>query len=587
MEGFIAQLLERYAVAIQRHSEYTENYNSLRLADALFDKVSLTQSHPDHPPQIVVLGPTQAGKSTLVNLLLDTAAAGISALAGYTVHAQGFASAGSEHSLQPLETVLSPLTRTAAGTLTPENLNVFTLEAVDSGAAAVCNHCVVWDTPDFDSIESQGYRGAVLKTTALADVVIVMLSKDKYGDKTVWEMLHLLNECRIPHLVCINKLDPDDETAVVNSFKTRYLDTFSKEAPELLVIPYIASSPNSSDSTNRVNRSVSDNTISIPDATHTALSLAVKHLLRQSDRSQRAESTQQFIKVHWNQWLSPVLEENSAWQLWTEQVSEVLSIAMDDYDQRYLENPQKYETFNKALAELLTLLEIPGLAKGLAKTRSLVTWPARKLLGMGKQAFNPTGTHKDVDYEKDMLIQVSTQALITLNSQVIQQVNEGGPATHWWQALNGALNTQQPSIESRFAQQIEHYQHDFEPRIEEAAERLYLKLKDQPALLNTLRATRATTDAAAVVLAVKSGGLAAADLVIAPAMLSVTTLLTESVLGKYMDGVKKELKEQQHELVEITLFDRHVKQPLLHLSESMDDPGVFGMANSAIPNPPR
>jgi len=44
-----------------------------------------------------------------------------------------------------------------------------------------------------------------------------------------------------------------------------------------------------------------------------------------------------------------------------------------------------------------------------------------------------------------------------------------------------------------------------------------------------------------VVLAVKSGGLGAVDLVVAPAMLSLTTLLTEGALGQYMHRVQKKL----------------------------------------------
>ncbi len=40
---------------------------------------------------IAVIGPTQSGKSTLVNLLLNQQAAGVSPLAGFTVHPQGFA----------------------------------------------------------------------------------------------------------------------------------------------------------------------------------------------------------------------------------------------------------------------------------------------------------------------------------------------------------------------------------------------------------------------------------------------------------------------------------------------------------------
>ena len=68
-----------------------------------------------------------------------------------------------------------------------------------------------------------------------------------------------------------------------------------------------------------------------------------------------------------------------------------------------------------------------------------------------------------------------------------------------------------------------------------------------------------TTDAAGVALAVKSGGLAPADLVLAPAMLAVTSLLTESALGRYLDGVKRELKQQQAREA-AALFDTRLRR---------------------------
>ena len=95
MNNSVADLLARYSRAINAGGndavELIDGYNTLRLADAALDKQVLNTKFPQHPMQIVIIGPTQAGKSTLCNLILDTNAAGISALAGYTVHAQGFA----------------------------------------------------------------------------------------------------------------------------------------------------------------------------------------------------------------------------------------------------------------------------------------------------------------------------------------------------------------------------------------------------------------------------------------------------------------------------------------------------------------
>ena len=102
---------------------------------------------------------------------------------------------------------------------------------------------------------------------------------------------------------------------------------------------------------------------------------------------------------------------------------------------------------------------------------------------------------------------------------------------------------------------------------------LYQNLQKQPATLNGLRAARVTTDAAAVVLAVKSGGLGAVDLVVAPAMLSLTTLLTESALGKYMGRIQKKLTEYQEKEVR-SLMERKLKRPLLKIAVHSRDETV-------------
>jgi len=100
---------------------------------------------------------------------------------------------------------------------------------------------------------------------------------------------------------------------------------------------------------------------------------------------------------------------------------------------------------------------------------------------------------------------------------------------------------------------------------ERAARALYKKLEEQPATLNSLRAARVTADAAAVVLAVKSGGLGAADLVIAPAVLSLTTMLTESALGQYMKKVQQDLKRYQKKSVS-SMVNRKLKIKLHSLA---------------------
>ena len=50
-------------------------------------------------------------------------------------------------------------------------------------------HGVLWDTPDFDSIDSATYREGVIRTIALADIIILVVSKEKYADQSVWDIM--------------------------------------------------------------------------------------------------------------------------------------------------------------------------------------------------------------------------------------------------------------------------------------------------------------------------------------------------------------------------------------------------------------
>ena len=97
MLEFIQLLQQRYQSVISQLEphhpqalEYQKRVEELLYAEAFMRKGRLIDEQPGHPLQIAVIGPTQAGKSSVTNLLLNDTQAGVSPLAGYTVHAQGF-----------------------------------------------------------------------------------------------------------------------------------------------------------------------------------------------------------------------------------------------------------------------------------------------------------------------------------------------------------------------------------------------------------------------------------------------------------------------------------------------------------------
>lgn len=567
-EIWLAQLLSRYIHVVEHDAAPSADtlhaLNTLQLADALLDKSRLSQQAPQHALQVAIIGPTQSGKSTLVNILLDSNAAGISALAGFTVHAQGYATGYTSEELAELHSLMAPLERVPANQLDAENLNTYVLEPVEVGRQHIVSPAVVWDTPDFDSIDASTYTRAVLNTVAIADVIILMVSKDKYGDKSVWDMLSLTRPLHKPMLVCINKLDAQDEQTVANAFRSRYEQHFNDASvPPLTLFPFVRKAEGSSN-------------VLLPEALLEQLRARLHTAIEHVDRSQHSVSAKRFLDQHHDSWFKPLIKEQQATEQWQAMVAAAAEQAEEAYVNDYLNNPDKYDTFNLALAELLTLLELPGFAPALAKTRQVITWPARKLLGFGRttlenQFKTSDGKHlRPADQEADTLERLLNAALVSIQSELLEQ-----PQSPYWLAVNQAFREHADLIRSRFLQQSEVARREFAPEIEAAAQKLYEQLQDQPALLNTLRAARVTADAAGVALALKSGGLAPADLVLAPAMLSVTTLLTESALGKYLDTIRRDLQERQRQHINSRLIQGVLVQELDALVQSLPDRQLF------------
>ncbi|MCH7472034.1 N-6 DNA methylase [bacterium] len=217
LREFLALLIERCgrvenAVAPRGATPFDRAPGNLLLAEAALRYAPSPEGEDlRRPLQVAVLGPTQSGKSTVVNLLLGRAAAAVSPLAGYTVQPQGFwlRSAGVDQSW--LESLFPSLRRVEQEQLTRDRLDVFSVSMIEDreGELACLPPCVIWDTPDFDSLAAGAYRGPVLESAALADAYVVVLSKEKYSDLSVWQMLQLLEPLGRPMLICLNKISDD------------------------------------------------------------------------------------------------------------------------------------------------------------------------------------------------------------------------------------------------------------------------------------------------------------------------------------------------------------------------------------------
>ena len=557
LHRFISSLLARHR-AIRRHQD--EDL-SLVYADALLRHALVRPRLEDFPLQVAVIGPTQAGKSTVVNLLLSTQAATASPLAGYTRHAQGFSAAAiDDRLLAGVDSLLAGLARVDCARLGEQQLDQFCLERVDGAGRSFDAGAVLWDTPDFDSVSSRGYRSTVPMLCAMADLIVLVVSKDKYADQSVWETLRLIDPIRRPLLTCVNKV-PE---ASAGEFEAILGDKFSSEAihcDAIIALPYQTLHSTEALFDSKAATRLREQCAAL--ASHPAV-----------DDPARLKP---FLQAHWPQWVAPLKAEQAARDQWRSLIDAALDQARERYESGYLREPLYAETVQQAITGLLELMEIPGLATSLARVRQAITWPARTLTGLLKRQPPPADAPPETDQETRILGEAIHHVLLQLTHQAGEQAASASDSERlWWRHLWEAAQARQADIQRQTEAGIERYQQAFRPRIQAAAQALYEHLQEHPAKLNALRAARATADAAAVALALKTGGIGLNDLVLAPAMLSFTSMLTEGAVGQYLRGVEEQLKQEQRAAVDEHLFAA-LRDRLLRLPETMENEGLYAL----------
>ncbi len=558
MLQFIQLLNQRYQSVLNQpgnesgKSDYQQRIDQLILTEAFLRKGQLDNALPKQPLQITVVGPTQAGKSSLVNVLLNGDVAGVSPLAGYTIHPQGFCLGVNLDDCSGLQRYFGRFQQLQQTQMPRDRHDCYSLTETTL-ASALLPHGVLWDTPDFDSIDSAVYREGVIRTMALADIIILVVSKEKYADQSVWDIMAALELLHQPTVICLNKLSEGSEALLIESLKEKWQLARNDNFPDVVPLYY-------------------QKQAGLP-----LWPVAQQDLLRQLAGKVAVKNQvryqQDLLKKHWQTWLEPVIAEHHALHDWQAWVNETIKLALDNYQRDYLNHPRHYETFQQALVALLTLLEVPGLAGVLTGARKVLTWPVRKMLTLGRKRITITDSSQEII----LLNQIAEHVLIQLADKLLDKTEEGSQRL-WWKEFSSLLRRQRQDILQDFSGAAKNYHLDFQQEVEKTAQRLYGKLQDQPLVLNSLRATRVTTDAAAIALTIHVGGIGVHDLIFAPAMLSITSLLAESAIGSYMHKIEHELKQQQLQTVKQALFVESMGLKLLALPEQLSTLAHFNIS---------
>ncbi|PPD03350.1 MAG: GTP-binding protein [Methylobacter sp.] len=564
MLEFIQKLKQGYQNCLSQSgsdsqkSHYSQYLDQLLLAEAFIRKGIWLSSQDPKPLQIAVVGPTQAGKSSIVNVLLEAELAGVSPLAGYTVHPHGICHRLELNDCAGLQNYFGRFEQLSGGQPVAGRYDCYHL-AASPHYSRYLPPCVLWDTPDFDSIDAVNYREGVIRTLALADVIILAVSKEKYADQSVWDMMKAVEALQQPTLICLNKLAEGTESLLLSSLQDKWRQVRQDAFPEVILLHYQKPTgrPLWPEGQERILLQIADKA--------------------EPNRKKQARLEQAFLQQHWQNWLQPVLTEHQLLADWQAMVEQALEQGLKHYRRDFLDHPYHYETFQYALTELLNLLELPGIAGILAGTRRVLTWPFRQLMKLGGKRRHIA----DTSHEVALLNQIAGHLLIQLADKLLDKTGHDD-YNRWWQSINSTLRSQRASLQQDFAAAANQYHQDFQYEVEQAARQLYQKLQEQPLMLNSLRATRVTADAAAIALALHTGGIGLHDLVIAPAMLSLTSLLAESAIGSYVHKVEASLKQRQFDTVQQQLFIAHLQARLLQLPEQTLPPAAFNISKAQL-----
>ncbi|MGH8498785.1 MAG: GTPase domain-containing protein, partial [Methylococcales bacterium] len=376
MLDFVRLLKRRYQ-NILNHTRDREPLNShgkdclssLCLSEAFLEKGDLLRRHPNLPFQFAVIGPTQAGKSSVVNLLLAQEYAGVSPLAGFTTFPRGFALGLKDSDRFAIENFFHDYRRINPTEDTKNPNGAFSFKQVSAEEHPHFRNCIIWDTPDFDSIHSANYYNSLLRTIALADAILLVVSKDKYADQTVWNMLSLIEVLKQPTVIFLNKISPENTPIVIQSFREKWRHSRTDPIPPIVAAPYF------SEGIKPLNAG----------REYEQLIVHLEWAKSAVKRNQHRRNCAVLLNRHWANWTEAVRQEQNLSSEWKRLVDSAASSTLEIYERSYLNHPRHFETLKQALAELLTLLEIPGIAPLLMKTRALLTWPIRRLFGLGKR----------------------------------------------------------------------------------------------------------------------------------------------------------------------------------------------------------
>ncbi|NVK30362.1 MAG: 50S ribosome-binding GTPase [Gammaproteobacteria bacterium] len=432
---------------LQTSDEARANLETLLMWRAKLQKSSSTK-------QLVLIGPTQSGKSTLVNALVGDEVAKPSPRAGFTQDVFGFG-----------------LTEGHWAKIQQSQLPDW----------------VVWDTPDFDSIHAQTYFEPLVNTIGSADLVLLVVSQEKYGDAIVWQWAERLTALGTPWQLVINKCDPDVALDLVG-YAQAYITAAGGQHTAYWLPSFKLSEALWAPQLNRLRQRVSESTDALTPVSG------------------------QYVE----QWIKPYVRQQLLADHWAETLGRVQRKLEGSLEAKLNEAPRP-PALDRAMLSLVEKLDLPWLAPITRRVRGLITSPL-KWFGR-RQASTDQGLFGDlIDwFDNEIQLEIAAQSDV-LTGRL------GRARSHHAAGLEQAQMDVLSAAEAKISRQID-----------SSAQTLFKAVEEQPLVLNSLRTLKFGMDAGAIFATVKTLGVGAVELLFAPAVLAVTNTLTESAVGVYVD----------------------------------------------------
>ena len=533
------------------------------------------------PVHVAVFGGTNTGKSTVLNVLLGRAACGMKVTARFSQHPEAWAEPEQHarwrafpgrfagYAMHAGEAApRQPDAELAAGAWRPAlAVRELASAALVAAAGACADGAVFWDAPDVSTEEAQAWLRAVIDTLALADLALFVATNESYADDRGLELLALFAASGAEVDVVANKVAAGSEL---------YGDVRAKvaeraETATVFALPWVEGA----EPLERLARLVAT-----PEAGALRAALAARAAPAPARKLASLARALEFLDQNLARALEPLQREARVAERWAEIVAETTERELvRAYAADYLET-RRYQEFKAALAELVRLIEIPGIGRVFGSIGRVARVPVALLKrAWGNLAGDGALGERPGESEQKVVARLFAAWLAALKAEAQGMArNDGYPA---WSRLAAELDAGafQAELVQTFEGAYRGYRAELDARVRAAAAALYEAIAANPRLLASLRAANLVGDASVTISAVAAGGLAPTDLLLGPLVHGLWEELVERGLGGYIGRQEELLKTDQLERVR-ALFEAELAAPArARFSPALDRAELDGLSS--------